>query len=88
MRECDHNDNDDYEQELKNESEKIFKLSIHNIIGGLLMKCKNCKFFKYDSEYKELGDCSKIFAEFIHISYADAWFVEPEFGCIYGEPQI
>ena len=49
------------------------------------MRCKNCKFFKYDSEYKSLGDCTKIFAEFIHIQFADAWFVEPEFGCIYGE---
>jgi hypothetical protein len=49
------------------------------------MKCKDCRFFKYDAEYKNVGDCSKIFKEFIHIQYADAWFVEPEFGCIYGE---
>jgi len=51
------------------------------------MKCKDCKFFTKDVEFPQLGQCSKIFNEYIHVVSADAWYIEPEFGCIYGEPR-
>ena len=53
------------------------------------MKCKDCKYFKYDTEYgnQGYGSCGndEVMFQKIIFNYCDEFYITDDFGCIFFE---